>query len=111
RAHDFRIAREVFILELHHVSVRREMTDSLEHRDRKIRSGHLEGETLANESGELGLMLECVNAGDDSSRAVSEQIYGQTGFARLGESDYGCDIADVVGEALYIEAFAVRAAA
>src|ERR1700730_3195763 len=57
----------------------------------------------------MRLILECVNARDDSSRAVSEQIQRQPGVARFGQGDYACDIADVVGHLVYIESFTVRA--
>src|ERR1700724_2414673 len=55
-------------------------------------------------------MLKRVDAGDDSSRAVPEQVHGQIGFARLRQRDDGCDITHIIGKLLDVEAFAVGVA-
>ena len=73
RLHDFGIARKVLVLETQHVRMRREVAQALEDGQREIGRRHLEGEALADESRELGLVFERVDAGDDAAGAVPEQ--------------------------------------
>src|SRR5204862_93138 len=83
------IAGEVLVLEAQHVRVRSHMAQPLEHRQREVRSGQAEGETLADQPGELGLVFEGVETGHDSAGAVAEQEYGKArlaGFRELHES-------------------------
>src|ERR1700730_534153 len=83
------------------------MAEALEGCDGKVWRRNLERETLANQPGELGLMLERVDAGDDPAGAVPEQVHGQAGFPRLGQRDHRCNVAHVVGKRLDVEAFTV----
>src|SRR5258706_5699164 len=71
--HDLRIAREVLILETQHVGMGRNVTESLQHYERKIRRGCLKGEALADQAGERRLMIERIQAGKDPTRAMPEQ--------------------------------------
>lgn len=52
----------------------RNVGEPLENGEGKIRRQHLERETLADESRELGVMLERVHAGNDPAGAVTEQV-------------------------------------
>jgi hypothetical protein len=47
------IARKVLILQVQHMGVRGDVTETLEHREREIRSWHLIGEAFANQPSEL----------------------------------------------------------
>ena len=111
RGDHLRIAGEVLVLETQHVRVRRHVAQPLEHRQRKVRSGQSERETLADQAGELSLVLEGVEAGHDSAGAVAEQEYGKarlTGFRELHECGH---VGDVISELLHIKALAIRLAA
>ena len=87
RRHDLRIAREVLVLEVQHVRVRRDVAQPLEHREREVRRGHLEREALADQPRELRLVLERVQARDDAAGAVTEQEHRQARLARFRERD------------------------
>ena len=91
--------------------VRRDVAQPLEHGEREVRRRHLEREALADQAGELGLMLERVEARHDAAGAVTEQEHRQAGLPRLRERHERRHVADVVGERLDVEALAVGLAA
>src|SRR5262245_7939460 len=91
--------------------MRRNVTESLQHCERKIRRGCLKGEALADQAGERRRMIERIQAGKDPAGAVSEQEHGKARVSGPHEVDERRDIADVVGELVDVEPFAVGPAA
>jgi len=61
------------------VRARGHVAEPLEHGQRKIRRGHLEGEALADEPGELRLMLDRIEAGDDPPALCPSRNTGRPG--------------------------------
>ena len=90
--------------------MRRDVAQALEDGEREIRRRNLEREVLADEPGQLLLVVERVDAGGDAARAVAEQEDGQARLPRLRESHEGPDVAGVVVERLDEEALAFRSA-
>ena len=106
-----RIAREVLVLQLQHRQPGGDVAQALDRREGKAGRRHLEGEALADEPGELGLVVEHVADGDDAAGAVAEQEHRQAGIARLRDLHGAGDVAHIVGDILDIEALAFRLAA
>ena len=104
----FRIAREVLVVELQHVRVRRQVADALEDGEREVGRVHLERKALADQTGDLVLILQRVDARDHAARAVAEQVDRHAGFALLRDLDEHRDVADIVRHIVDIEALAVR---
>ena len=78
----------------------------------KSGAGTWKREALADEAGELGLVLERVDAGDDAAGAVAEQEHRQArARATSRASRAPATSLDVVGELLDVEALAVGLAA
>ena len=73
------------------------------------RSGHRR-KALANESAEVLLVVERIQAADDAARAVAEQKDRQPRFARLHERDERGDIADVFRKRIDVKALAIGTA-
>ena len=73
RRDDRAIAREVLVLQAKHVRMRREVAEPLEYGQRDARRREAKGKALANQSGQLRLVLEGVEAGHDAARAVAEE--------------------------------------
>ena len=94
-----------------HVGVRRDVAQALQHREREVGGVDLEGEALADEAGEAGLVLERVDAGGDAAGAVAEQEDRQAGLALLGDLDEPGEGGDVVVDGVDVVAVAVGAAA
>ena len=87
RAHHLRVAGEVLVLQTQDVGVRRDVAEALQHRQREVGGRDPEGEVLADEAGQLGLVVERVDARDDAAGAVAEQEERQAGLALLGDAD------------------------
>src|SRR5262249_41249761 len=68
-------------------------------------------ETLADESGNLPLVLECIEATDNATSTVAQQEHRNVPFARFGACDQGGDVVSIVSELLDVEAFSFRLAA
>jgi len=71
RCNGLRIAREVFVLEVQNVRVWREMAQPFEDGERKVRGRQLVRKALADQAGELRLVIEGEQTGDDAAGAVS----------------------------------------
>src|SRR5208282_455422 len=97
--------------EVQHMSVGREVAEAGEDGQGKIGRRHLEGETLADQSSEFGLVLEGVDAGEHAACAVVEKVYGKARLPRFHQGHEGGHIADVVLKVLDVETFAVRLSA
>src|SRR5262245_17891209 len=111
RLHDRRIARELLVFQMQDVRVRGEVAQTLENREREIGRRHFMREALADQSGEVGRVLERVNAGDDAAGAVAEHEERDAGLARLREMHERGGVPDVVAELLDEEALALGAPA
>ncbi len=75
----------------------------LEDSEGEVGRRHLVGEALADEAGELLLMLEGVDGRDDAARAVAKNEDRERAFAGAREIDELLDVAHVVGELVDIE--------
>lgn len=105
------VAREVRVLQGEHVRVRPQVAQSLHHGQHEIGGWHAERKALADQSGELVLVLEHVDARHHAAGAVSEQEHRQARVRQSGQA-HGCvDVRRVVLEPLDVEAFAGRATA
>ena len=91
--------------------MRRHVTESLEHRERKVRRGQFVREALTDETCELLLMVERIDARDHAAGAVPEHEHRQSGLARFREPDDRRDVAHPIRQPVDEEAFAVRLAA
>ena len=111
RLRHLRIARELFLRQLEHVRMRREVRKPLEHRQREIRRRHPVRETLADQAGEVRLVVEHVVAGDHAAGAVAEHEHRQAGLARARQFHEQVDVALVLGELVDVVALAVGLAA
>ena len=67
------------------MGVRGDMAEPLEDGEGEIGRRNLEGEALADQSGELGLVVERIKARHHTAGAVAEQENRQAGLARLGD--------------------------
>src|SRR5262245_6310676 len=65
--------------------MRRDVAQPLEQRQREVGRGNLVCEALAQEAGQLVLMLERIAAGHHSARAVTEKEQRQARLGRLDE--------------------------
>jgi hypothetical protein len=83
---------------MQHVCVRRDVTQTFEHGQRELGCRHLERKALANESSKLRLMVERIEAGHDTTRAVPQQEHRKAGMLRRRDSHQTSDIIDVVRE-------------
>ena len=59
------------------------MAEPLDDGEREVGRRNLEGKALADEPGELGLVVQGVGARDDAAGAVAEQEDGQPGSRDL----------------------------
>src|SRR5258706_4031710 len=91
--------------------MRRNVTESLQHRERKIWRGYLKGEAFADQAGQRRRMLECVQAGQDPTGAMTEQKHGKARVSTLHDVHERGDIADVIDKLVDVESFAVGPAA
>src|SRR6266508_1494278 len=73
RLDHFRIPRETVIIQPEHVGIGHDMAQTLQHSEGDIRRRQLVCEALADQAGELGLMVERIHAGDYAAGAVAEQ--------------------------------------
>src|SRR6266705_4014137 len=87
--------------------MRRHVTESLQHRERKIWRWCLEGEAFADQAGERRRMIERIQAGQDPTGAMPQQKYGKARVSRFHHVHERRDIAHVVGELVDVEPFAV----
>ena len=78
RLDGLRIAREILVLERERRKPGREVAQPFDGREDETGRRHLEREAFADESGELRLVLECVDRGDDAAGAVAKQKDRQT---------------------------------
>ena len=91
--------------------MRRHVTESLQHRERKIRRGCLKGEAFADQAGERRRMIERIQAGKDPTGAMPEQEHGKARVSRPNEVHERRDITHVVHKLVDVEPFAVGLAA
>ena len=84
--HDLGIAREILVLEVQHVCVRRDMAQSLERGKSEGGRRHLEGEALADWCCQFRLMLERIEARHDTAGAVTQEIDRNPRGATLPDS-------------------------
>src|SRR5439155_27170364 len=87
--------------------MRRHVTESLQHRERKIWRWCLKREAFADQAGERRRMIERIQAGQDPTSAVLEQKHGKAGVSRFHHVHERRDIAHVVVELVDVEPFAV----
>lgn len=74
--------------------MRREVSDAFEDRQREVRCGEFMREALADEPGDLRLVIERVQATDAAARAVSENEGRRRAFALFRERDDLREITD-----------------
>src|SRR5712671_1429539 len=89
----------------------RNVTESLQHRERKIRRGRLKSEAFADQARERRRMIERIEAGKDPTGAMPEQEHGKAGVSGPHEVHERRDIAHVVDELVDVEPFTVGPAA
>jgi hypothetical protein len=106
-----RVAGEILHVQRQHAEPRRDMADALDRGEHEARRRDLEGEALADQPGDLRLVVERVGAGDDAARAVAQHVDGQPRMTLLRDPGQPAQVGDVVGDVLHIEALAVRLAA
>src|SRR2546426_7517746 len=87
RLYDRWIAREIFVLEMQHVGMRSHVAQPLENGEGEVLRRHLEREALADEPGELRLMLDRIEAGDDPPALCPSRNTG-----RPGSRDFVCPL-------------------
>ncbi len=102
-----RIAREILVLERDRMRMRYKVAYRLQNRECEIRRRHLEREILANEAGNLGAVIEGIQARYHATGAMTEQENRDTGLARLRELDEAMQIGDIFVEALDVIALAL----
>ncbi len=101
------IPREVLVVELQHVSVRRHVREALERGEGEVRRRHAEREALADQPGELALMEQCVDARDDAAGAVTEEEHGQPRLPRLRQRHQLGEVTVVVLQVLDVVALTI----
>src|SRR4051794_10769453 len=91
--------------------VRREVAQAPQRSEGKIRCRDLEREALADQPGQLGLMIKGVETCNDAAGAVPEKVNRQSRMGGDGERYNAADIGCVLGEAVDVEALAIGLAA
>src|SRR5436309_2422038 len=102
------VAREEFVLEVEDMRMRRDVAQAFENGERKIGRRDLVSKTLADQTSEFSRVLQCIEARDDTARAVTEQKCGQSGFTFFRKRHHGYDVVDIVRKLLHVEALTVR---
>ena len=111
RLNRLRIAREILVLELEHRKPRGDVAQPLDGGEGEAWRRHLEREALADEAGELGLVLERVDRRDDAAGTVAEQEHRHAGIPRFRDPHGAGHVAHIVRDVLDIESLAFRFAA
>src|SRR4051794_38594013 len=111
RCDDCRVTGEVLIIQLENMGMRGEMAQPLKRGDSEVRGGHLIRKALTDQTAQLGLMFERIEAGDDATGAMPKHEDRDPRMVRFCDLDDGCHIVDVVTELLDIVALAIRLSA
>src|SRR6185312_15976668 len=98
------------VLELEHVRMRGHVAGPLEEGQGDGRRGHLVGEVFTYEAGDLGLVFQAVDAGDDAAGAVAKEEHRQARLARFDDVNEPRQVRRPLPELLHEEALAFGAA-
>src|SRR5438093_13470594 len=105
---DLGIAREEFVLEVKDMRVRGDVAQAFENGECKIGRRDLVSKTLADQTSEFSRVLQCIEARDDTARAVTEQKCGQSGLTFFRKRHQGYAVVDIVRNVLHVDALTVR---
>ncbi len=104
----FGVARKSLVGEVKHMCMWRNVTQPFENCEREIGCRQLMSKTLADQPRQHSLVVEGVEARDDTARAVTQHDNGQARFSRFYDGHNRFNITDVVFKRFDIKALAIR---